>query len=136
MGTLAAIGGKIALAAALAVGAAVAARHLQHSRGGWRSSTRSLRVLETAVLGQQRAVHLIAVGGRTLLIASTQGQVALLADVSGDQHDAVAQPAPAAPSFAAVISRVLSLSEPPPGQAAHLHAAAQKLRTAVSEAGQ
>jgi len=148
VGILTAIGVKIGLGAALAVGAVLATRYLQQARIGWRPSARSLRVVETAVLGQQRAVHLIAVGGRTLLIASTQGQVALLADVTGEPTEKPADVAPAtlrryfsadapphsrAPSFAAVISRLLPSAEPPPGPAASLCRAAEKLRATASE---
>jgi flagellar biogenesis protein FliO len=126
------VGLKIGLGAALAVGAVMATRYLQHPRIAWRSSARSLRVLETAVLGQQRALHLIAVGSRTLLIASTQGQVALLADVTGEPTQQPAE-APPAPSFAAVISRLLPSAEPLSGPAARLHLAAGRLRATASE---
>jgi flagellar biogenesis protein FliO len=148
VGTLTAVGVKIGLGAALAVGAVLATRYLQQARIGWRLPARSLRVLETAVLGQQRALHLIAVGGRTLLIASTQGQVALLADVTGEPSEkpadatpdtlrryfsADAPPHSRAHSFAAVISRLLPSPEPPSGPAARLHLAAEKLRATSSE---
>ena len=132
MGILTAVGVKIGLGAALAVGAVLATRYLQQARIGWRLPARSLRVLETAVLGPQRALHLIAVGGRTLLIASTQGQVALLADVTGESSEKPAEPAPAH-SFAAVISRLLPSAEPPSGPAARLHLAAEKLRATSLE---
>ena len=132
MGALAAVGLKIGLGAALAVGAVLATRYLQHPRITWRPSARSLRVLETAVLGQQRALHLIAVGSRTLLIASTQGQVALLADVTGEPSEQPAEAAPP-PSFAAVISRLLPAAEPLFGPAARLRLAAEKLRSAATE---
>jgi flagellar biogenesis protein FliO len=135
VGALTAVGLKIGLGAALAVGAVLATRYLQQTRIGWRPSARSLRVLETALLGQQRAVHLIAVGGRTLLIASTQGQVVLLADVTGEPSERPAE-APPIPSFAAVISRLLPSAEPPPGPAAHLHRAAAKLRATAPEAAE
>ena len=121
---------KMALAAALAVGAGLGARRLQQARIGWRPATRSLRVVETAVLGQQRAVHLVSVGGRTLLIASTQSQVALLADVTGE-HPAPLTPAATQPSFAALISQLLPHREETQAQtgaAIELRAAAQKLR--------
>lgn len=135
MGTLAAIGVKIGLAAALAVGAVLVTRYLQQARTGWQPSARSLRVLETAVLGQQRAVHLIAVGGRTLLVASTQGQVTLLADVTGEPPAAPLETAPAPPSFAAVISRLLTPPQVVHGHEARLRAAAERLkRTALGGA--
>lgn len=126
MGGFTAIGVKLGLAAALAAGAALGARRLQHSRISWRPSARSLRVVETAVLGPQRSVHLISVGARTLLIASTQSQIALLADVTGEQTQSQ-QAAP--PSFAAVISQLLAPREEPSADpAAELRVAAQRLR--------
>ncbi len=125
MGGFTAIGVKLGLAAALATGAALGARRLQHSRISWRPSARSLRVVETAVLGPQRAVHLISVGARTLLIASTQSQIALLADVTGEQL----QSDQTQSSFAAVISQLLApREEPAGGPAADLRIAAQRLR--------
>jgi flagellar biogenesis protein FliO len=82
-------------------------------------------VVETAVLGPQRAVHLISVGARTLLIASTQSQITLLADVTGEEP----QGQQAAPSFATVISQLLApREEPAAGPAANLRVAAQRLR--------
>lgn len=125
VGGFTAVGVKLGLAAVLAVGAALGARRLQGSRISWRVSARALRVVETAALGPQRAVHLISVGRRTLLVASTQSQIAFLADVSGEEPPAEQ----AAPSFAAVVSQLLSPPESTAaGPAADLQAAAQKLR--------
>ena len=128
-GTLTAIGVKVGLAAALAFTAAAAARYLHRARFTWRPANRSLRVVETAVLGQQRALHLVSVGDRTLLIASTQGQVAMLADVTGSRGEAGEQEA-SRPTFAAMVADLLApgREEAPPEQAAHLHEAAEKLR--------
>ena len=81
-GVVTQIGLKVALAVVIAVAATAGVRWLQQqARRGWRATNRAVRVLETVALGQQRALHLISVGGRTLLIASTPSQVAMLADI-------------------------------------------------------
>ncbi|UCC69585.1 MAG: flagellar biosynthetic protein FliO [Armatimonadota bacterium] len=87
VGLVSGIGVKVGLAVALAVGATAAARYLHLARHGWRPGRGGrLRVLETAVLGQNRAVHLVSVGRRTLFIASTASQVVMLADVTAEQE--------------------------------------------------
>lgn len=45
---------------------------------------RAIRVLESASLGQGRGVHLIAVGGRCLLVGATLQSISLLSDVTDD----------------------------------------------------
>ena len=86
VGLVSGIGVKVGLAVALAVGATAAARYFHLARHGWRPGRGALRVLETAVLGQNRAVHLVSVGRRTLFIASTPSQVVMLADVTAEQE--------------------------------------------------
>jgi flagellar biogenesis protein FliO len=81
------IGVKVGLAIALALGATAAARYLHLARYGWRPGRGVLRVVETAALGQNRALHLVRVGKRTLFLASTPSRIAMLADVTGEQEE-------------------------------------------------
>jgi flagellar biogenesis protein FliO len=59
-----------------------------NTRGG-----RNIRIVETAHLGPQKMVHLLKVGGRTYLVASTRDRVSLLAELppTATFQDAVAQ---------------------------------------------
>jgi len=83
-GALMGIAAKVGLAIVLAVGATAAVRSLHLARNRWRPRGGLVNVVETAALGQNRALHLVTVGGRTLLIASTPSEVAMLADVSAE----------------------------------------------------
>jgi len=136
-GVVTQIGLKVALAVVVAVAATAGVRCLQQqARRGWRATNRAVRVLETVALGQQRAVHLISVGGRTLLIASTPSQVAMLADI-GPVETQEAEPGPSPPSsFSALLSHFLHSPEPPRTEAAtRLRAAASRLRAQAAEVG-
>ena len=136
-GVVTQIGLKVALAVVIAVAATAGVRWLQQqARRGWRATTRAVRVLETVALGQQRAVHLISVGGRTLLIASTPSQVAMLADIGpAEKQEAERAPSPAS-GFSAVLSHFLRSPEAPRTEAAtRLRAAASKLRAEAAEVG-
>ena len=136
-GVVTQIGLKVALAVVVAVAATAGVRCLQQqARRGWGATHRAVRVLETVALGQQRAVHLISVGGRTLLIASTPSQVAMLADVGpAETQEAARAPSPAS-SFSAVLSHLLRAPEPPRSEAAtRLRAAASRLRAQAPEGG-
>lgn len=81
------IGVKVGLAVALALGATAAARYLHVARHGWRPGRGALRVVETAALGQNRALHLVRVGKRTLFLSSTPSRIVMLADVTGEQEE-------------------------------------------------
>lgn len=135
VGTLAAVGLKVGLAIALALGATAAARYLQQTRQTWRPRRSALRVIETAPLAQNRSLHLVNIGQRTLLLGSTPGQVALLADVTGEQEAAPPEtPGPRA-TFASVLSRFIPDDPPRGGDAAGgLRAAAEALRNGGREA--
>jgi len=87
VGVLTGIGVKVGLAVALALGATAAARYLHLARHGWRPGRGVLRVVETAALGQNRALHLVRVGKRTLFLASTPSRIVMLADVTGEQEE-------------------------------------------------
>lgn len=47
---------------------------------------RNIAVLETACLGPSRSVHLLRVGDREFLVASTRERISMLADVTGAVH--------------------------------------------------
>ena len=138
VGALTGISVKVGLAAALALAATMAVRYLHLARNGWRSQKGALRVLETAALGQQRAVHLVSVGRRTFLVASTSSHVVMLADVTDDREAASCETLPGgsrvSPSqrgFAQVLSKLLagpSRAAPGANHAARLMAAAAALR--------
>ena len=87
VGMLTGIGVKVGLAVALALGATAAARYLHLARHGWRPGRGTLRVVETAALGQNRALHLVRVGKRTLFLSSTPSRIVMLADVTGEQEE-------------------------------------------------
>lgn len=144
VGLLAQMGIKVALGVLLAVAAATLARRFHRMGNGSRAQTGSLQVAETAALGQNRALHLIRVGRRALLIGSTPSAVSLLADVTGDRgpfsKERESEPAHQAShrqAFAAVLSRFLEPSRgPAPGdRAERLRTAAQALRTASARSG-
>jgi len=44
---------------------------------------RNISVLETACLGPHKSVHLLRVGGKEFLVASTRERISMLADVTG-----------------------------------------------------
>jgi flagellar biogenesis protein FliO len=145
---LAGVGGKVALAIALALAGTAAARYLQQTRNGWRPGRGRLRVVETAALGQSRAVHLIAVGQRTLLVASTPSQVVMLADVTEERAADLAPVEDTSPpdGFGSLLSSLLARGDSPGGgqprggqprseQTGRLQAAAQMLRRHAVERG-
>jgi len=105
------------LAIALALAGTAAARYFQQARHGWRPGRGKLRVMETAALGQSRAVHLIAVGQRTLLVASTPGQVVMLADVTeeGAADLAPVEDTPPTDGFGSLLSSLLARGGQPRG---------------------
>ena len=153
VGVFAGVGGKVALAIALALAGTAAARYFQQARHGWRPGRGKLRVMETAALGQSRAVHLIAVGQRTLLVASTPGQVVMLADVTEEGAADLAPVEDTSPTdgFGALLSSLLARGdstrgaqprgaqpqsgEPRSEQTGRLQAAAQMLRRNAVEGG-
>ena len=77
--------GIVAVILVLGVGGLWVVRRLapriQQRRG------RHIAVVETACLGPNRNVHLLKVGDRDLLIASTREHISMLADVTGAVGD-------------------------------------------------
>jgi len=137
VGLLTQLGTRAGLAILLAVGAVASLRRLPRFRAPFLRRQPSLRVVETTPLGQSRSLHLIEAGSRSLLIASTPSQVALLADLTGDPAPAEVlpdpEPSPVAPGpagFAAILSGLLLSREADAadGPARRLYAAAEALR--------
>lgn len=54
---------------------------------------KEVRVIETVYLGPRKAVHVLEVGGRRLLVASTNENITKLADITGDLTDLSVQQA-------------------------------------------
>ena len=144
VGLLVQMGIKVALGVLLAVAAATLARRFHRMGNGGRAQTGSLQVAETAALGQNRALHLIRVGRRALLIGSTPSAISLLADVTGDRgplpKESEAEPVRQATprqAFAAVLSRFIEPSAglAPGDRAGRLRIAARALRTASARSG-
>ena len=138
LGGIATIGVKVGLATALALGAVAVLRWLHQNRFSLSASARSLRVTEAVALGPHRCLHLVSVGSRTFLIATTQSQVALLAEVSGaapaPEQGRVPRSRPI--SFPELLGRLSSGQGGDEDCAARLGAAARALgRTAGEEAG-
>ena len=134
VGVLTEMAAKVGLGVVLALAATAAARHLHLARSGWRPAKGALRVMETAALGQNRAVHLVVVGRRVLLVASTPGQIVMLADVTGEQEATPGEAAAATrktnsrrESFASVLGRLFT---PPRSEQAGEHQV-QRLRAAA-----
>jgi len=127
VGMLAEAGVKVGLAAGLALGAAAVVRSLHHTHFVARRG-RTLKVLETVALGQNRAVHLVSVADRTLLLGATAGQITLLCEVAqpaGTEGEAAPVPQRA---FAAVLARLLPRQEADgPSPCDHLIAAARAI---------
>jgi len=120
---------KIGLAVILALSGVAVIRHFHRIRHGWNPPGASLHILETAVLGQQRALHLVAVGGRILLVGSTQGQVAMLADLTDERESRESQSTLAKSGFSALIHRLVApQAQPIDFQSLRLREAAERLR--------
>jgi flagellar biosynthetic protein FliO len=63
------------------------------SAGG--SSGRRIKIVENSQLGPNRALHLVEIGGRRLLVASTPNQVSLIAEIEAEaprEGEAPAEP--------------------------------------------
>jgi len=71
----------------------------------------AVSVLQTTSLGPKKALHLVQVGGRTLLVAAAAEEIRLLADVTGDvtvAGDDDASPDGDAPRFTDALKQVIA----------------------------
>lgn len=86
---------KLAVVIGLIYGLAWVLRRTSVARLGWAPrSERSLELVETLALGQQRSIHLVRVGGRVLAVGATPSQVSVLTEI-----DALPRPLPSDPDF-------------------------------------
>ncbi len=124
-GLLAQVGTRTGLGALLAWVGANTARRLRFWRRGLAEQQRFLRVVETSFLGQNRAVHVIMAGKRSLLIGSTANQIVLLSDVTEESNAAAeaacppaaepaSQPETAAPPVSVAFAELLAQLIAPP----------------------
>ncbi len=135
--TLTALAVKTALAAGLAAAATFTARRFQQGRPAPSRRRPLLRVLETVSVGQQRTLHLVAVGdpesgGRVVLIGSTSHQITFLAPA--ELPPEAVRERPAGARFGELLRGLVSSSPPPaPSLPAALHGAARRLRGATAQ---
>ena len=73
---------SLVLVGALAVGAMYASKKLLPKVSGM--TGKRVKVIETVSLGSRRAVHLLQVGNRQILIGSTQNTITPLAEMDSD----------------------------------------------------
>ena len=76
---------SLALVVALAFGAMYLSKKVLPKVSG--IAGKRVKVLETVSLGSRRAVHLLAIGDRQILIGSTQNTITRLADLDADEPD-------------------------------------------------
>lgn len=126
-------GGELALKLLLVIGlvylALLGVRWLQRSQRRLVSNGATIRVLETSGLAPGRALHLVVVGEKTLLIGATDHQISLLAELAD-----VTAPVEESSPFAETLATTQRQSSAPPApdwQAAldNLRASVRRIRT-------
>lgn len=75
---------KLALVLALAYATILGLKRFTGVRGTASAGRQRIRIMENSTLGANRALHLVEVGSRVLLVASTSNQVNLIAELSSD----------------------------------------------------
>lgn len=73
----------LAIVLALAVGFI----HLMRRLAPRPASGRAIRIIESVALEPRRALHLVQIGTRILLLGSTDGSVGMLAEIDSEQVD-------------------------------------------------
>ncbi len=96
---------KLAVVVLLMVAAAWIMRRLQG--GSWKAVERQVKVIETTHLSPRRAIHLVQIGDRKLLIGATDQAISLLTEID-DQPAEATEPD-------AVFSELLSVAANPSG---------------------
>lgn len=76
---------SLVIVIALAIGAMVASKKILPKISG--ISSKRVKVIETVSLGSRRAVHLLQIGNRKILIGSTQNTITRLADIPDEISD-------------------------------------------------
>ncbi len=96
---------KLAVVVILMVAAAWILRRVQG--GSWKAVERQVKVIETTHLNPRRAIHLVQIGDRKLLIGATDQSISLLTEL--DDHPA--GPVEASTPFADLLSVAAQPSE-------------------------
>jgi len=73
---------KLIVVLGVAYGAIYALRGLMNRQGLLTGGRGNLKVLESAALGPNRSIHLVRVGGKVIVVGSTQEQITTLAEVT------------------------------------------------------
>jgi len=107
------VGAKLLLTAGLAYASVYLLRRYVVRVGGSRRAAR-ISVVETVPLGQHRALHLVRVGGKSILLGATSSQISLLAEVADPDGNAPTEPASRAaagvgPTFAEHLRALLGV---------------------------
>ncbi len=76
---------SLALVLGLAYATILGLKRFTNMKTGAGHSGRRIRIVENSQLGPNRALHLVEIGGRKLLVASTPSQVSLIAEIEADQ---------------------------------------------------
>jgi flagellar biosynthetic protein FliO len=96
---------KLAVVVILMVAAAWIVRRVQG--GSWKSVERQVKVIETTHLTPRRAIHLVQVGDRKLLIGATDQSISLLTEVDDQPAGGIQSDVP--------FSELLSVATQPSG---------------------
>lgn len=83
--TIASFIAKLALVLAIAYGCIFTLKKLNTFKAGVVDGKKRIVVLEHTSIGPGRQLHLVSIGGRSLLLGSTAQQVSILADLDPDQ---------------------------------------------------
>lgn len=76
---------SLALVLALAYATILGLKRFTSMKTGVGHSGRRIRIVENSQLGPNRALHLVEIGGRKLLVASTPSQISLITEIEADQ---------------------------------------------------
>lgn len=100
---------SLAFVVAIACLSLLALKHFTSGKNVGKSPRRTIRVLETAGLGTNRALHVVQIGGRRMLIGSTSGQINLISEMDASEIQEVEAEQPA--DFASFLHRFCSTDE-------------------------
>ncbi|MEN6358115.1 MAG: flagellar biosynthetic protein FliO [Armatimonadota bacterium] len=76
---------KLALVLALAYGTVVVLKKFTNFKSTMGASQGRIRVIEHSALGANKSLHLVAVGSKRLLVASTANQISLVAELDPEE---------------------------------------------------
>jgi flagellar biogenesis protein FliO len=126
-GLLAQLAAKSGLGVLSTLGACGLARRFRRLRAkGERPG--ALRIVESAALAPNRALHIVAVGRRAFLLASSPSQITMLGEVTSELPSDEAEALPCPAPFASVLARLVSPEAICDRRSGWLDAAASALR--------